>query len=659
MQGIAAFEAFAGLLPEAMLLLEADGTIAHANQAAGSLFGLSPPDLVGRHLGDLSDQDRQAAAELIRLSSRSRTLLPGAITFRGPAGGATPCRCEGGLFRPRSEDSPALILLRVSTREAAANRFVALNLRIEELTREVTRRRAAEFALQTQTNRLRVTLGSIGDAVIATDSRGNITLMNAVAQALTGWSIDDAFGKPLDSVFVIVNEYTRAEVESPVARVLREGGVVGLANHTLLIARDGTERPIDDSGAPIQDDEGNLLGVVLVFHDITERHRMERELQAKTLKLEQADKRKDDFLSMLAHELRNPLAPLATGVQLLRRSAANPEEVVKLASMMGRQLAHMTRLVDDLLDVARLTRGSIELKKVPVRLAEVMEQAVEMSRPLIQSREQRFSTAAPPDVLLEADATRLVQVFSNLLNNASKYTPVRGEISLTARVDGAAVVVAVQDSGDGIEPSLLPGVFDLFTQGKRSLDRSQGGLGIGLTVVRAITHMHGGEVSARSDGVAQGSTFEVRLPLRSGTPQPLPPPLRATTVAPAPLGPRVLVVDDNEDAASSLAAMITEWGYEAQTAHGAAQALQQFAEAPPQVALLDIGMPGMDGYALARRIRQTEPGPGVLLLAVTGYGQESDRLAGVAAGFDHFLTKPVDLDELERILAAHRAAPQR
>jgi PAS domain S-box-containing protein len=467
---------------------------------------------------------------------------------------------------------------------------------------------------------------------------------------LTGWKVAEAEGRPLEGVFAIVNEFSREPVENPVTRVLREGRIVGLANHTMLISKDGTERPIADSGAPIRNESGAIIGVVLVFHDITERYEMERELHRKTLKLQEADKRKDEFLSMLAHELRNPLAPLTTGVHLLRQSADAPERVLKTAAMMGRQLGHMTRLVDDLLDVARLTRGRIELRKARVPLRDVLAQAVEVSRPLIESRGHQLVFGPVPEVHVDADPTRLVQVFGNLLNNSAKYTPAGGKIWLTSVAEPGSVVAAVRDSGEGMDAALLPNVFDLFTQAHRSLDRSQGGLGIGLTVVRAIVEMHGGDIRAHSAGIGQGSTFEVRLPVADRS-------LREPGAEPTanltrnhPAGVRVLVVDDNVDAAESLCSVVSAWGYDVHAACDASDALEKFEAFRPSIILLDIGMPEMDGYALARHFRKSTGSSGVRLVAVTGYGREEDRQLGKNAGFDAFMTKPVDLDQLQLVL---------
>jgi PAS domain S-box-containing protein len=508
------FEELADLFPEALLLAAGDGTLLAVNSAAGELLGRSAADVTGRPLWAFCADEPSAVAALLKAGSRTRKLVPGGLTLRHRDGGAIACRCEAAVLRPRSDKATASVLLRLVRKEAAVSQFLVLNQRIDELSREIVRRQQLEVELRAATEHLRVTLESIGDAVIATDSSGRITFMNPVAERLTGWPVDRAAGRHLDEVFVIVNEQTREPVESPVAKVLRHGGVVGLANHTVLLRPDGTELPIDDSGAPIRDEAGTVRGVVLVFHDVSERNALQRELLAKTQRLEEAGRRKDEFLSMLAHELRNPLAPLSLGVQVLERKHGGVPGVSPLTQMMGRQISHMVRMVDDLLDASRLTRGVIELRVQRIALREVLEQAVEMSQPLIEGKSLSWSMdPVPAGALLEGDLTRLIQVFANLLSNAAKFTPAGGSIHLGVGVDAGQARVSVKDSGAGIPAGLLPHVFELFVQGDRTLDRAQGGLGIGLTIVRSIVEMHAGRVQALSAGPGLGSEFVVTLPL--------------------------------------------------------------------------------------------------------------------------------------------------
>jgi PAS domain S-box-containing protein len=314
--------------------------------------------------------------------------------------------CHGWAIRGR--DEKRLILLRLTPKQPAVSRFLGLNSRIEQLTKEISLRLRAEQTAHEQRELLQVTLSSIGDAVITGDVAGNVTFMNPVAEAHTGWKAQDALGRPLDEVFVIRNEITGEPVDNPAHKVLRTGHIVALANHTVLIRRDGAELPIDDSGAPIRDSTGELIGVVLVFHEIGERRKLERELRRQADALRQADKRKDDFLAMLAHELRNPLAPLYNCVQLLRARTAAPVDIDALADMMERQTGQLRRLVDDLLDISRITRGVIKLEKRPIALAEIIEHAIETVEPLVQERQHTLEVSLPDDsVVVNADLTRL------------------------------------------------------------------------------------------------------------------------------------------------------------------------------------------------------------------------------------------------------------
>jgi PAS domain S-box-containing protein len=619
------------VLPEAMLVVQGDGVIRQANAPAGEVLAAAPLTLEGRNLGDFAGED---VHPFLRLCSRSRKLVPGALTVAGTA-----YRCEGALLEPRSGNAPALLLLRILPKEAAVNRFVALNLRIDELAREVARRQRAETALRDQRELLQVTLSSIGDAVIATDARGRVTFMNPRAEAYTGWTQAEAAGRPLDEVFVIHNEATHAEVESPVRKVLRKGAVVGLANHTVLRARDGSVRPIDDSGAPIRDAKGNMLGVVLVFRDVTERRAREHERAL-------ADRRKDEFIAMLAHELRNPLAVLDSGIEVLRLRPPTPE----VTEAMGRQARQLARLVDDLLDVSRMTSGKIVIHRSPLRLDAVVGHAVESVRPVLEARQVQLSVEAPAKVMMvEADLARLSQVFGNLLANAAKFSERAGRIALVTSEEGGQAVVRVRDTGIGIAPQMLPAVFELFTQAEHSLARSHGGLGVGLTVAKQITELHGGTIEAHSEGLGKGSEFVVRLPLASrGAPE------RTADPAPARRSEkrRILVVDDNADAAATLAALLQLWDHEVRTAHDGKEALALVDGFQPQIVLLDLGLPGMDGFEVARRLREHPLMRGARIVAVSGYGAHADRARTREAGFHEHLTKPVSAESLETLLTA-------
>jgi PAS domain S-box-containing protein len=750
---------------------------------------------------------------------------------------------------------------------------------------------------------LRVTLQSIGDAVITTDNEGRVTYLNDVAETLTGWTLDEARGRPLESVFRLVNEETREPVESPGVRALREGIVVGLANHSLLVARDGVERAIDDSAAPIQDELGRVSGCVLIFRDVSERRRWEKDeagrllaarllasivessddaivrksldgtieswnagaerlfgypaeeavgrhisliipaeriaeedqiiaclvagrrvdhfeterlhksgrrirvsltispirdadgnvvaaskiardvtvqrqaeaerqrfvtlvenstdfigmcdpqgvpfyinpaglamvglesieearranvrdffppedqprimeqffptvvatghgeievrfrnfktggtrwmaykvlslldangnveafgtvsqdidqrrrmedsLRTLAADLSAADRQKNEFLATLAHELRNPLAPLSSTLEVLKRGGVDGATLPAALDTMDRQLAQLVRLVDDLLDLNRITHDRLDLRLCHLELGALVAQAVAASRSLADAAGHEVRVIGPAEPIhLDADPVRLTQVFGNLLNNSYKYTSPGGTVTVTTERQGNEAVVTVADTGDGIPPDKLDSIFDMFTQVDRSLERSRGGLGIGLTLVRRLVQMHGGSVEARSAGEGQGSELVVRLPVAAA-----PRGAAAEPVAmPEPARPRrILIVDDNRDAASSLALLMQLSGNETYTAHDGGEALAAAERHRPEVVLLDIGLPVLNGYEVCRRIREQPWGKQMILVALTGWGQEDDRNRSREAGFDGHMVKPVNLRELAALLAS-------
>jgi PAS domain S-box-containing protein len=645
----------------------------------------------------------------------------------------------------------------------------------------VARQRAAE-AIDERREYLRVTLASIGDAVITTDADGRIEYLNAVAESLTGWSSQEAVGQPLESVFRVVNEQTRQPVENPAIRALKENAIVGLTNHTVLIRKDGSERPIDDSAAPIKTAAGAVAGCVLIFRDISDRRRLEhaeasRLISARFLasiiessedaivsksldgtiqtwnaaaerlfgytapeaigrhislvipadraleeddiiarirsgervdhfetvrlrkdgqpvhvsltispirdeaghivgaskiardimdrkqseeriygllgELKNADRRKDEFLAMLAHELRGPLAPVRNTLETLKRSGSHDEPVRQGYAVMDRQLSHLARLVDDLIDVSRITRGTIALRKAPAELASILHHSLEASRPLVEASRHQLDVTMPSEPIhVQADAIRLAQVFSNVLNNACKYTEPGGRIGLTAeRVDGDAVVT-ITDTGAGIPADKLSTIFELFAQVDRTLERSQGGLGLGLALAKRLVEMHQGSIEAFSNGPGTGSRFVVRLPIVAQPEQ------RQVPAEVQPAAPRrILVVDDNADAASSLAMLLGMTGNETHTANDGLAAVDAAQTFHPDVILLDIGLPKLNGLDVCRRIRQQPWGQRIVMVALTGWGQEDDRRKSQEAGFNYHMVKPLDYNELMKLLASLDAMP--
>jgi PAS domain S-box-containing protein len=710
----------------------------------------------------------------------------------------------------------------------------------------IARRRAerdlleAKEALERKTQELeeqrewfQVTLSSIGDAVMTTDVQGNVTFLNPIAECMTGWTLREAAGVPHERIFRILNEHTRRSAPSPVRSVLRDGNVVGLANHTALICKDGTETPIDDTAAPIRDAKGRLLGTVMVFHDVTLRRRAEAALheetrilellnqsgpaiaaqlnlqtlvqnvtdaatklsgakfgvfcysateqliesfspyalsgvsheafeilgssrhaplfnptfrgegvvrfadltqesdyesvlpreststegapirsylavpvisrsgevigglffghpepnmfserterlslgvaaqaaaaidnarlyeaaQAQIARREQAeaalretDRRKDEFLATLAHELRNPLAPIRQAALISKMAGATEAQKRWSHDVISRQVHHMSLLLDDLLDVSRITRGTLQLRKQATELSSVVDAAVETARPTLDAKRHRLSIdISQEQTYLSADPLRIAQVLSNLLTNAAKYTDPEGLIRLTAHCSSDSVVIQVIDNGIGIAQEALPRIFQMFSQVKASQDRSDGGLGIGLALAKGLVELHGGQIEARSGGIGRGSEFIVRLPVGTASPLKLAG-SRAEPEERALVSRRVLIADDNQDSAESLAMLLRMDGHEVLVVHDGPEALAAVAAFEPELALLDIGMPGLNGYEVAKKIREAAPTSPIMLIAVTGWGQHSDKARARASGFDHHFTKPVEPERLMELL---------
>lgn len=626
--------------------------------------------------------------------------------------------------------------------------------------------------LHEQRDWLRVTLSSIGDAVITTDRNGRVTFVNPVAESLTGWTIAEAVGQPLDTVFQIIDEDSRIAVESPTVVAFRERRPIELVKNCLLVSRDGTETPIDDSAAPISNDAGFVSGVVLVFRDITARRVADRafqvaaayaddiiatlrepfvvldgdlrvktanqsfydtfhvskeetehrfvyelgngqwdipglrtlldevltqsrsihdievehsfpELGRKTMLLNarpfppgskqpdlillaiedvtvlreradevaEASRNKDEFLATLAHELRNPLAPIRNAIQYLGMSGLTAEDASSARDVIARQVTVMVRLIDDLLDVSRISTNRLDIRKERIDLSSVIANSVESSRPLIERGGHRLTIDLPPEpILLDADPVRLSQVFMNLLNNAAKYTKHGGEIWLSAKLSGSDAVIVVRDNGIGIEANMLGSVFDMFTQVDRALDRSQGGLGIGLTLVRRVVEMHDGTIEAFSKGIDQGCEFVVTIPVLIeplGEPE-IPKSLKRNGAFSE---TRVLIVDDNADSANSLGMLLRLKGSEIRIAHDGLEAVGVADSFKPELVLLDIGLPKLNGYEVARHIRQQAWGRSAIIVALTGWGKDEDRRRSHEAGFNFHLVKPVEFSDLEQLLS--------
>jgi PAS domain S-box-containing protein len=724
---------------DAIISKDINGRITSWNPSAERLLGYTESEIIGRPITtiippELHDEERQILARL-RRGERIEHF---------------------NTVRVSKEGKRIDLSLTISPLKNAEGEVVGAS----KIARDLRPRNE----LEKQSGILHAALESIGDAVIVTDDKGRVSFLNPVAETLIGCSAREAERAPLGDVFRIVNEHTRAVVENPVEKVLRTGLIQGLANHTVLLTKDGREVPIDDSAAPIRTRDGRIVGVVLVFRDITERRRLElaaawlssivefsndavisksidgrvtswnpaaerllgyatNEIVGKPIttiippeqhaeeqrimerlrrgeriehfdtvrltkdgrridvsltisplkneegeivgaskimrdirrrkeleeRLRAEDKLKDEFLATLAHELRNPLAPIRTASEILSHAPVDGTLAQSAVTTIRRQILHLTRLVDDLLDVSRITRDRIELQQRPIDLTVVIGHAVETVEPLLREKNVRLSVTGATgheSLYVDGDFARLVQCMGNILANAAKFTAPGGAISVRAYAQDSTAIIEVADTGAGITPELLPRVFDRFVQGSRALDRSQGGLGIGLSIVKRLVEMHGGEVTAKSPGPEQGSTFEIRLPRVA---RPSGPSSEGTAFSAPPR--RVLIVDDNVDAADSLATLLQLKGHETQAVYNGSEALERVGSFKPHVALIDIGLPKMNGYELAKRLRQMFARASMRLVALTGYGQAEDRQLSAAAGFDDHLVKPVDLPTLERALA--------
>jgi PAS domain S-box-containing protein len=482
---------------------------------------------------------------------------------------------------------------------------------------------------------------SSDDAIVSKDLHGIITSWNKSAERLFGYTAQEVIGQ---SVSILIPP-DRPNEEPQILERLRRGERVDHFD-TVRMRKDGSQLQVSVTISPIRGGGGRIIGASKVARDITERKRAEEALR-------DADRKKDEFLATLAHELRNPLAPIRNAVLVLKAKGPPDPELQWGRDVIDRQVEVMGRLLEDLLDVSRICRNSLELRKGRIGLAAVIEAALETSRPVIEAGGHELTVALPSKpIYLEADAVRLAQVFSNLLNNAAKYTEEGGRIRLNAERQGSDVIVSVKDSGIGIAAEMLPRIFEIFSQAKPALVRSQGGLGIGLSLVRGLVELHGGSIVARSGGPGQGSEFVVRLPVAAEMPIQEPArPVEDNGQLPVPRR-RVLIVDDNRDSADSLAMLLKVMGHEVGTAYDGEQAVAAAEALRPDVGLLDIGMPRLNGYDVCRRIREQSWGQGVFLIALTGWGQDEDRRRTEEAGFNFHIVKPVDSGLLMELLAS-------
>jgi PAS domain S-box-containing protein len=599
----------------------------------------------------------------------------------------------GGLLQALEQEERRLLELRAGrsrrAQHEAAFAFAVANLLAACLLAMIwmqARAAGAERArheeeLVNQREWLATTLGSIGDAVLATDAAGNVQFINSVTARLTGWSAEEAAGRPIGEVFHIVNQRTRKPAENPVARAVREGVIVGLANHTLLLSRSGEETPIEDSAAPIRSRDGKVLGVVLVFRDVTESQRAERERERllererqSRYAAESASRAKDSFLATVSHELRTPLGVILGWTGILRASTGDPQLVARAVEVVERNARLQAKLIDDMLDISRIVSGKVQIAPREIDPTQVVAAAVESLRPSAEEKGVSLELDLEPmPGPIVADPDRLQQVVWNLLSNAIKFTPEAGRVAVAQHHLGDHVRIEVRDDGMGIAPERLANVFERFWQADTSATRRHGGLGLGLAIVRHLVEMHGGRVMAESRGEGYGATFAVEIPVRPPHPEsqlagalaaaaaartaddtgsgPLADPLLRRQLL---SGASVLVVDDEPDAAEWVAELLRGAGAVVRTAASAAEALDTLCSTRPDLLIADIGMPGEDGYSLIKRVRAlpTEEGRNTPALALTAHARAEDRVRSLSVGFQMHASKPIDPVELLIVTAS-------
>jgi PAS domain S-box-containing protein len=624
------------LLVEAMqqgvATLDREGTILYCNPYFAELVKTPAEMVMGVAVRDfVIEADRPAWADMLTRA------------------GTASAQCEVQLRRDDSFFPAALHLSALPLRGALCLLVTDLTQqkRYEEWKRVEELLRASEA----RSRRLAALVESSEDAIVSKSLDGIIRTWNAAAQRLFGYTAEQAIGKHIS----LIIPADRAEEEAQILARLRAGERVEHFD-TVRVRSDGRLVEVSLTISPIRDESGRVIGASKIARDIAEQKKLEAELRQYAADLGKADRRKDEFLAMLAHELRNPLAPIRSALHVVQMRGPERRQAVRQAwDVMERQVENLVRLVDDLLDISRISQGKIKLERRPVDVATIVSRAVESSRPLIDARKHELAVTLPEQPLrVEADVTRMAQVILNLLNNAAKYTPEGGRIHVTVVKGREEVAIRVKDTGMGIPAEILPKLFDLFAQEERTLNRAEGGLGIGLALVRRLTTLHGGTVQASSAGPGQGSEFVVRLPLLAEGPCALAPAKNDedNERAKVSVRRRILLVDDNKDSADSLAMLLRLWGHDVRTVADGREALAVAPAYRPDLVLLDIGLPGLDGYEVARRLR-TEPWIGqTVLVALTGYASDEDRRQARAAGFAHHMVKPVDFDALRRLLAA-------
>jgi PAS domain S-box-containing protein len=609
-----------GVQDHAIFLLDGTGHIVTWNAGAERIKGYAPHEIIGQHFSKFYLQQAKDSG------------WPEEELRRAKAQG----RFEDEGWRVRKDGSTFWANVVITTLQDESGEVRGFL----KITRDLTDRKQAEEALRQSEERLALMIDSVQDyAIFMLDPDGNIASWNTGAERIKGYKPEEIIGQHF-SCFFTAEDLANGKPQRELDIAVREGR---FEDEGWRVRKDRSQFWANVVITALFDKHGILRGFAKITRDLTDRRQIQR--------LQIADRQKNDFLAMLAHELRNPLAPIRNGVQLLKMATKDEATVQQTTEMMERQVIHLVRLVDDLLDVSRIVAGKIHLNREPIEVSNFIQRAIEEVQPTIDAGGHELTVTFPArQVVVDGDIVRLSQIISNLLSNAAKYTERPSRIWLTVEQDGDEAVIRVRDEGSGMEPEFISRMFNLFVQADTTLSRTRGGLGIGLTLVRRLVELHGGSVSATSPGLSKGSEFVVRLPISSQAHGKA----RGRIYSPSELskhaGRRILVVDDNVDAATSVGHLLKMWGHEVQTAYNGPDALSMARTFKPQIVLLDIGMPGMSGYDVAKQLRSEPEFRGLIITALTGYGQPEDRRRSREAGFDHHLTKPPDPTALAALL---------
>ena len=612
----------AGVTDYAIFMLSPHGFVRTWNAGARRIKGYTASDILGKHFSEFYTPEAKASGwpeEELRTAQREG-------------------RFEDEGWRVRKDGTQFwanVVITPLTDADGTLRGFL-------KITRDLTERKSAEDALRQSEERFRLLVEGVQDyAIFMLDPEGRVASWNTGAERIKGYTAEEIIGEHF-SRFYASEDVQAGKPQHELETALKFGRI---EDEGWRVRKDRTLFWASVIITPVRDKENRLVGYAKVTRDLTEKR--------KTEALEAANRQKNEFLAMLAHELRNPLAPISNGLQLLKTAGADGATRKQTTEMMERQLSHLVHLVDDLLDVSRVITGKMTYNKEPTELADIVSRAVEETEPVVDARGHELMLLLPArPIIVDADVLRVAQVLSNLIVNAAKYTDVPSQIWLTVERQGKEAVIRMKDPGIGISAELLPHIFDLFTQADNSLVRSRGGLGIGLNFVKRIVEAHGGTVVASSPGAGQGSEFVVRLPASNASAPAEKSNARSSTRQ-TPTR-RILVVDDNVDAATTITALLKAWGHVVQVAYNGSAVLDIVRNFQPEIILLDIGLPGMNGYDVAKQLRAEPSLPHIIIAALTGYGQDSDRQRSLEAGFDYHLTKPPDPGILESLLAAPR-----